>query len=129
VILRHDPGPLIAGEQFRDLRRLWRERQDSAAALFAWQEAWAARYTQWRRKRAYDGLHEVLSALSRHAGLSRPSFYRHTDVADWCRTVQMIAELRNDVVHGAAVVSEKLAGLSNGPTSLTFDFVEASSST
>jgi hypothetical protein len=124
VMLRHNPELIIRGEEFRDLRRLWRQRTASPEATAAWNTAWADRFEKWRRKRAYDGLHNVLQSLFTHAGLSRPSSYRHTDVPDWCRTLEMIGELRHHVIHGAAVVSEKLGRLSNTPTSLTFDFRE-----
>lgn len=122
IFLRHNPEPLMRGTEFRDLRRSWHRRGDSPEAAEAWQTTWAARFDTWRRKRAYDGLHTVLVAFYQHAGLQRPSFYRLADVADWARTLEMIAELRHLVVHGAAVVSDRLAALSNTQNSLTFDF-------
>ena len=122
IVLRHNPEAIIRGEEFRDLRRLWRQRTASPEAEAAWRSAWAERFDRWRRKRAYDGVHNVLQALFTHAGLKRPSGYRHTDVPDWCRTLEMIGELRHHIIHGAARVSEKLGRLSNTPTSLTFDF-------
>jgi hypothetical protein len=124
ILLRHNPTPLIRGPEFSEIRRLWRERDQSPDASDAWKAAWAERYGSWRRKRAYAGLHAVFQALFEHARLKRPSQFRYTDVEDWCRTMEMIAELRHLIVHGAAVVSEKLAKLSNTPTSLTFEFVE-----
>jgi hypothetical protein len=123
IVLSHNPMPIIRGEEFCNIRRLWRQRAESAEASSAWQEAWADRFEKWRRKRAYDGLHSVFRALFEHAGLQRPSRFRQTDVEDWCRTIEMISELRHLIVHGAPIVSEKLAELSNTPTSLTFDFV------
>ena len=121
--LRHDPAPIIKGDEFRDLRRMWRNRALSPAADTAWLKAWTDRYENWRRKRAYDGLHGVLQAFFQHFALKRPSMYHLTDVSDWCRTLEMIGELRHHVIHGAAVVSDKLGRLSGTPTSLTFDFV------
>jgi hypothetical protein len=126
IALRHNPTPLISGERYRDLRRLWRGRSDSPEAEDQWQAAWGARLEEWRHRRAFDGLHRVLQGFFTHAGLQRPSTYHQTDIPDWCRTLEMIGELRHHVVHGAAVVSEKLGRLSNTTTSLTFDFVEGS---
>lgn len=122
IFLRHNPEPLMRGAEFRDLRRSWHRRGDNPEAAEAWQTAWAARFDLWRRKRAYDGLQNVLVAFYQHAGLQRPSFYRLADVADWARTLEMIAELRHLIVHGAAVVSDRLAALCNTQNSLTFDF-------
>jgi hypothetical protein len=123
IFLRHNPEPLLRGDEFRALRRIWHHRGDNGEAGAQWQAAWNERFDSWRRKRAYDGLHQVLLALFEHAGLQRPSFYRRTDVADWARTLEMVAELRHLIVHGAATVSDRLAALSNTPTSMTFDFV------
>lgn len=126
IFLRSNPQPLTHGPEYRDLRRLWHNRNNDAESGTQWRTAWQERFNSWRRKRAYDGLGDVLVALYRHAGLKRPSHYKHADVADWAGTLEMIAELRNLVVHGAATVSQRLAELSNTPTSLTFDFqVEA----
>jgi hypothetical protein len=65
----------------------------------------------------------VLVALYQHAGLEKPSGYVH-DVASWAQTIEMIAELRNLIVHGAAMVNTRLGQLSNRPNSMTFDFSE-----
>ena len=123
IVLRHNPLPIIKGTEFQNLRRIWRERDSSAQAEETWRTAWNDRYDKWRRKKAYDGLHAVLQALFTHAGLQRPSSYQYTHISDWCRTLEMIGELRHHVIHGAAVVSDKLGNLSNTQTSLTFDFV------
>jgi hypothetical protein len=56
----------------------------------------------WRVKRAYAGLHSVYAAFLEHSGLKRPSFYQLTDTDDRSRSVEMIAELRNLIVHGAS---------------------------
>lgn len=124
IVLRHNPESLLRGDEHRELRRLRARRGHSADAEAAWQAAWRERFGKWRRKRAFDGLPEVLVALFQHAGLQRPSQYQHTDVADWARTLEMIGELRHHVTHGMPVVSEKLGRLSNTQNSLTFDFVE-----
>lgn len=123
IYLRHNPESLMQGNEYRSLRRTWHHRGDTADADAQWQVAWSERFEAWRRKRAYDGLHRVFLALFDHAGLRRPSIYNLTDVADWARTVEMVAELRHLIVHGAATVSDRLATLSSTPTSMTFDFV------
>lgn len=122
IFLRHNPLQILSGPEFRKHRFLWHHRNDDTAASSAWNAAWAERYGKWRRNKAYDGLHNVLRAFFNHAGLRRPSFYDQTDIEDWCRTLEMIAELRNLIVHGAATVSTRLRELSGTRTSLTFDF-------
>lgn len=122
IFLRHDFSSLMRGEEFLPLRRLYRQRVDSPEAALGWEEARAARYDAWRRKRTYDGLHAVLLSFLRTAGLRRPSSFQHTDIEDWATTLEMIGELRNLIVHGAATVSEKLGRLSGTQISMTFDF-------
>ena len=123
TFLSHNPQSLMEGDDFHELRRLWREHGADAAADAAWKTAWKERFDNWRRKRAYDGLDTVLAAFYQHARLRRPRSYRLTDVEDWARTIKMIAELRHLIVHGAAIMSDGLANLSGTPTSLTFEFV------
>ncbi|MBY3060345.1 hypothetical protein HF263_30530 [Rhizobium leguminosarum] len=123
IVLRHNPESLLRGDEYRPLRRLRAQRGVSPDAENAWRQAWAQRFTTWRRKRAYDGLPDVLVALYRHAGLQRPTQYSRTDVADWARSLEMIGELRHHVVHGAATVSDRLGALSGTANALTFDFV------
>lgn len=114
IFFDYNPQALIEGDQFRFLRQLWRARSRNGEATVAWNQAWEKRFAQWRRKRAYDGLHSVFAAFFEHSGLRRPSFYKITDLDDWSRSIEMIAELRNLIVHGAATVSTRLAELSVG---------------
>ncbi|PZQ12328.1 MAG: hypothetical protein DI565_15970 [Ancylobacter novellus] len=123
IVLTHHPDLLMHGPAFRDLRAMRDRRGDSAEAEEQWRAAWTERLAKWRHDKAFLGLHRNLLTLFEHARLQRPSQYQHTDVADWARTLEMIGELRHHVTHGMATVSEKLARLSNMPTSLTFDFV------
>ena len=123
IVLRHNPLPILQGDEFRSLRQAWRNRDSSQEGREAWKGVWIGRYERWRRKKAYEGLHSVLRSMFDHAGLQRPSSYQRTDIPDWCRTLEMIGELRHHVIHGAAIVSDKLGSMSNTPTSLTFDFV------
>jgi len=114
IVLRHNPLTILPGKDFKAARRLWQSRSGSDSAQAAWSAAWSKRFEQWRRKRLYDGLDAVFLALFRNAGLRRPSGYTLTDESDWARNVRMIAELRHHIVHGAAVVSDRLGRLRSG---------------
>lgn len=122
ILLRHEPRTLLEGDEFRALRRIYARRQASSADEQAWQEAWSARFDKWRRKRAYDPLHRVLKAFFKDAQLKRPSYFEHTDIDDWCATVEMVAELRHLVTHGEGQVSDRLAELCRAKGRLTWDF-------
>lgn len=118
------PMTLMRGQEFSQLRRLYRDREAGDQARMAWEDAWASRLESWRRKKLYDGLHNVLRAFFEHAALVRPSTYRLTDIDDWCRTVEAIGELRNCVTHGASRVSDRLATLSHQLVGDAFRFNE-----
>jgi len=124
VYLRHHPKPLLEGAEFRELRRLHARRNSSADAEAEWRSAWDVRFEKWRRKRSYDSLYAVFRALFVEAGLKRPQHFKDTDLADWCRTIEMVGELRHLITHGEAVASKKLGELSTGKTRATFDFKE-----
>jgi len=124
IYLRHHPQPLLRGDEFGELRRFYARRNSSAEAEAAWRAAWEVRFKKWRRKRAYDSLHVVFKALFLEAGLERPRHFKDTDLSDWCRTIEMIAELRHLITHGEAMASRKLSELSTAKERATFDFKE-----
>ena len=104
IVLRHKPKQLLKGDDGKELRQLLRNRCESAATEAAWQVAWSQRFEKWQRKKLYDGLAKVFLALFQAAGLRRPSTYTLTDEHTWAKNIEMIAELRNHIVHGAPVV-------------------------
>lgn len=125
LLLQEEPLHILSGDEFRPLRKLWNARNNSPTALEEWRVAWNQRLIKWRSNRGYDGLHRVLKAFFIDAKLKEPSIYEFTDIDDWCATVELIGELRNLIIHGAATVSPKLAALSGIPTSMTFEFLES----
>lgn len=124
VYLNDTPEEIIKGEEYRDLRRLYRRRSEDEEAQKKWEEAWVERLTKWRRKRLYDGLHNVLKAFFEKTGLKRPSSFKHTDIDDWCRTIEAIGELRNCVTHGMGTVTPRLAELTGRLPGDAFRFKE-----
>jgi hypothetical protein len=111
IYLDAHPLEILEGPDFREQRRLYRERADGPAQEAAWATAWTERMNGWRRKRIYDGLHRVFRAFWERSGLERSSAYSETDIDDWCRTIEIISELRNLLVHGENLVSQRLADL------------------
>ncbi|MFT4095689.1 MAG: hypothetical protein QM651_01110 [Rhodoblastus sp.] len=124
TFLNDQPEHLMKGEEFRELRRLYKGRDDGEEAQRAWESVWIDRLDKWRRKRLYDGLHSVLKSFFHLTGLQRPSSFKHTDVDDWCRAIEAIGELRNCVTHGMGTVSQKLADLTATLPTDVFRFTE-----
>lgn len=124
TFLSDKPEELMKGEEFRDLRRLYKGRNQSEDTQKEWEAGWIDRLSKWRRKKLYGGLHNVLRSFFNKSGLQKPSFYKHTDVDDWCRTIEAIGELRNCVTHGMGTVSQKLAQLTEKLPGDAFRFTE-----
>lgn len=111
IYLNAHPQELMKGDDFKFLRKLHRNREVSAEAETAFQDAWADRLEGWRRKRAYDGLQNVFVAFWRKAGLKRPSWHEKTDIESWSKAIETIGLIRHHVTHGEELVSEKLGEL------------------
>lgn len=111
IYLNDDPSDLIKGDEFRELRRLHRRKDQGRDAATEWETAWASRLQKWQRKRLYDGLHDVFKAYFQNTGLRRPSGFNKSDIADWARIVEAIGEARNLIIHGVGTVSDKLADI------------------
>lgn len=121
IFLRHNPGSLIGGKDYKALRRLYAGRSTRPDA---WTSAWSKRFEDWRRKRVYDGLHRVALSYWRDAGLRKPSTYQHTDVSDWMDTIKMFGVLRNHITHSAPSVTLELSESCKIKGSMGFDFRE-----
>ncbi len=113
LLLNDDPKPILKGPEFRALRGCYALRNDNEKAKQRWEKDWSARLSSWRRKRAYDGIHKVFKSYFERSKLRRPKKFKHTDVQDWAKTIECIAEIRNLLVHGESTVSEHLENLCN----------------
>lgn len=125
IYLKHHPSSLMRGDEFRELRRLYRDRDRDQAAQEAWSSAWQQRYALWRRNKGYDGLGRTFKSIFDMAGLKRPSLYNNTDVELWSEIIDGIGELRHLITHGADRVSGKLGEFSRKSHAMTFDFIES----
>ena len=123
IFLEQNPQSLMEGRDYRHMRAAYQTRSDGPDEARLWEELWTQRFEGWRRRRIFDGLNQVFSALWRATGLARPSWFKHTDIEVWSRTIELIAELRNLVTHGADEVSQRLADLSAAQPYLGLDYV------
>jgi hypothetical protein len=116
-------GPTAAREAARSLRRsraaplpprshtITGDTTEVLRDAQAWATAWSERFEKWRRKRAYEPLHRVFAAFFNEAGLKRPSYFKFTDMTDWARSIETIAELRHLLTHGEGQATEQLQKL------------------
>lgn len=114
---------ILKGPDFRELRRLLRDQEDSPEKKLDFESAWDDRLDSWRRKKIYDGLHRVFKSFWNRAKLSRPSWYKETDVDDWAKTIELFSELRNLITHGEDFASSRLELLSNDQPFLGLKYV------
>lgn len=119
IYLRQNPDPLMQGSEFRDLRQMYRERNESPEV---WQAALSERLENWKRKRLYDGLGKVFRAYSEVARLETPSGYSLTTIETWAECIDAFSLLRNCLIHGATVAPDELAEFSTAEHRMGFDF-------
>jgi hypothetical protein len=111
LLLNDDPILILQGSEFRELRRYYAQRNNNEKAMERWEKNWSIRLSEWRRKRAYDGLHKVFLSYFERSKLKKPKHYKQTDVPDWAKTIECIAEIRNLLVHGESTASARLEKL------------------
>lgn len=119
IFRRHQPGDLIKGSEFKDLRRLYAKRGENPDA---WASAWSKRFEDWRRKKLYDGLPRVALSYWTGCGLKEPSTYKYTNVSDWMDTIKMFSVLRNHITHSAPTVTQELEESCKIKGSMGFNF-------
>lgn len=122
IYIEAHPQLLMQGDEFKNLRKLYRDRETSETLQVDFQEAWAVRLEGWRRKRAYDGLHKVFAAYWKKTGLKRPSWYELSDIDDLAKNIEMIGLIRHHVTHGEDLVSEDLGKLCDEQPQLGLNF-------
>lgn len=122
IFLNSHPDCLMQGPDFRDLRRLYRQRNESEELMQAWKAAWEERITSWQQKKLYDGLGRVFLALCNTAGINAPSTYKQTTTETWAESISGLSLVRNSLIHGVSTGSEEIEEFCKQPTSLGFSF-------
>jgi hypothetical protein len=122
IFLNYHPQALMKGEH-KNLRPIYYSRHKNAAGADAWHCAWKQRLDEWQRRKLYDGLGKIFLGYMYQTGLKRPSMYHRATIEDWADNIEAVAELRNLITHGGAIVSEKLGAIGTKPASMGFDFV------
>lgn len=124
IFVRGNPAMLMKGAEFKPLRAAFHAKDVGATEAAAFDEAWEERIAGWRRKRTFDGLHNVFGSFWAAAGLVRPSVYKLSDVGDWQRVMKTIGEIRHLVTHGEDKVSKRLGDLCAAQPHLGMTFKE-----
>lgn len=124
LLLNDDPKLILQGTEFRGLRRYYAQRHDNEKSMERWEENWSARLSAWRRKRAYDGIHKVFLSYFERTKLKKPKKFKQTDIKDWAKTIECIAEIRNLLVHGESTASKRLEDLCNESVGNVLNFKE-----
>jgi len=105
LYLNQTPDSIIEGDDFKELRKLKRDPAKDAE----WKVAWEERLNNWHRKKLYDGLAKVFKAFCAVTKLKTPSTYTHSTTDTWAESLDMIAIVRNCLIHGASTVPANLA--------------------
>jgi hypothetical protein len=125
VYLNSNPLEICKGSEFKDIRRLYNERDQSNEQHSAWVEAWSERLESWHRKKLYDGLEKIFKNFISKTGLQIPSFYQgEYDYNDIAKTLGGISLIRNCFIHGVTKVPQELALFCKDFQSSFFNFTE-----
>ena len=109
IYLESYPMVICQGAEFKPLRLLFRQRENSKKDNDLWSVAWADRLEAWHRKKLYDGLGKVFAAYVDRSGLKIPVAYqKHFNYQDVAETLAGISLIRNSFIHGATKVSKEL---------------------
>jgi len=125
VYLNSNPLEICKGPEFKDIRSLYRKRDEGSDQHSAWVESWEERLEAWHRKKLYDGLEKVFNNFASKTRLQIPSFYDgEYDYNDIAKTLGGISLIRNCFVHGVTIVPRELALFCEGFQSSFFRFSE-----
>ena len=125
VYLNSNPLEICKGADFKDIRKIYHERDKSKEQHSAWIEAWSERLESWHRKKLYDGLEKVFKNFVSKTGIQIPSFYDgEYDYNDIAKTLGGISLIRNCFIHGVTKVPKELALFCKGFQSSFFNFTE-----
>ena len=107
--LEHHPLTICEGDEFKDLRRAYRKKDESAESRDRWVEAWSNRLESWHRKKLYDGIEKIFLSFINRSNLKIPAAYaKQFQYEDIAKTLGGIALIRNSFIHGATKVSTEL---------------------
>ncbi|MBB1486706.1 hypothetical protein [Oceanospirillum sediminis] len=123
--LKSNPLEICRGDDFKEIRKLYRERDQSHDKSIAWKTAWDERLESWHRKKLYIGLDKVFKNFISKTGIQIPSFYKgiynYNDIA---KTLGGISLIRNCFIHGVTTVPKELAQFCEEFQSSFFNFTE-----
>ena len=112
--LRSNPDKLLAGDLYKDLRRLRRKAAEDPALETEWRTQLQGRIDAWASRRSWNALGSTLKQFFADAALKPPSYFK-TGPESWAETLGLFALLRHALVHGDEVVGPQLAAASEVP--------------
>ncbi|CAB3730760.1 hypothetical protein LMG1866_04619 [Achromobacter ruhlandii] len=121
--LEHNPLNICKGDEFSDLRKAYKARDQSEQHLENWNVLWKERLDAWHRKKLYDGIERVFNNFIQQSGLSIPVAYEGDhDYCTYAKTLGGIAMIRNCFIHGATGVSQELADFCSSNARMFFHY-------
>jgi len=105
-----NPEDLIKGNEFKEIRRLYRAKDSSQEAKEAWDIAIKNRIDKWKYKKIYDGLESVLLSY-----VTKTNIYE-TNRVIWDKNVsafKALKKLRNLLMHGNVTADKEYDDLTS----------------
>lgn len=125
IYLEANPLTILRGNDFRELRQLYNNKDTDDSSLKEWENAWKDRLEKWHRKKLYDGLEKIFNSYITLTKLEIPEMYNAPyNLEDVSKTIGGISLIRNCFIHGMAKVPKELADFCNTFQSINFKFIE-----
>lgn len=105
-----NPEDLIKGEEYKEIRRLYRAKDSSQEAKETWEIAIKNRIDRWKYKKIYDGLESVLLSY-----VTKTNIYETNRVV-WDKNVsafKALKKLRNLLMHGNVTADKEYDDLTS----------------
>jgi hypothetical protein len=111
IFLNHNPSVILSGQEFKELKKLYKARNNSTELAEEWNVRWKERINNWHRKKAYDGIKKIFNSYSQVSKLSMGGLGEAlTEIAEG---LNVVALLRNLLVHNEPLVTEEFARLTS----------------
>jgi len=107
-----NPSNLLQGPEFRELRQMYRKRDESEESLKQWNNTFKERLSNWKRKKLYDGIDKVFINYCNLTGI----YTENNDIFEQhAICLKGLSVLRNSLIHGLENATEELEDATQHP--------------
>lgn len=111
IFIKSHPDQLMVGNEYKELRRLYRNKDNNLKSKEEFNVAWNNRLRKWKEKHTFKSLQHKFSSYWKKAKLQKPLEAQDFDLDQLKNSIKVLSELRNLITHNEGTVSSKLSML------------------